>query len=210
MGQSTPGIVVAVYSGVALAMLAGLYTLYDLLFPNHFTGDMYGLEATVRAVPLIVAALVFAVGSALCIRAVLRSQRPSMMALSFLMVAAIVLVTLAADTARSRHQWATRTSYSAKSIAELLDIARQRDGQFAVYALGSKGKQAVSGLRDLLLDETASRTVRQVAAQALGNIAYAGTPEAVTALEEARTRIGHADVRRAIEYALESVRRSRP
>ncbi len=210
MGRSTLGMAVGTCSGVGLGALAGLYALYDLAFPNRFVGDMYGLEATMRAVPLIAAALVFTAGSALCVRAVLRAQRPSMTALTLLTVGALVLVALAVNTARSRHRWAVRARYPERSVAELLDSARRRDGQFAVYALGSKGEEAVPALRDLLLDETVSRAVRQVAAQALANIAYAGTPEAVAALEEARARTGDPDVRQAVEDALESARRREP
>ena len=32
----------------ALGILASLYYIYDLMYPNHFVGDMYGLEMIVR------------------------------------------------------------------------------------------------------------------------------------------------------------------
>jgi hypothetical protein len=120
------------------------------------------------------------------------------------------LVFIAVDTALSRHMWEVRARYPEKSVAELVNIASHGNDPFAVNALGAKGEDAVPGLRDLLLDESSPGIVRHVAAHSLGGIGFSGVSSAVMALEEARTRTRDTDLLQAIDYALESARRSDP
>lgn len=205
-GGSRPSNYRAWIAGGALGigLLSACFVFYDLWRPNHFVGDMYGLEVVVRLVPLLAACIVFAVAALVLGIGWRKTGRVSWPRLLAVMLAAGALFAIAIVTARSRYVWAQRKTYPDKTVAELLRLATENEDQFAIDALGRKrDPAAVPGLRRILLDQTAELgALRVSAAWALCHI---GTPDARGALEEAEAGNPPAYLQDAIRYALDQM-----
>jgi len=174
--------------------------IYDLVWPGHFVGDMYGLEVICRLIVLVPAGSVMLLGLAVAERGWSKRSRVARVAGSVLVVLSVIgLGSMAAGVVVSRHQDAVRAGYPSLSTAELLRIAREEKDQFAIDALlVKKDPAAVPGLREILLDESEHGNLRHCAAHALGEI---GTDEARVALEQARRDIHDPNLRIAIDDA---------
>jgi len=179
------------------------YCLYDLVWPGHFVGDMYGLEVMVRLVLLVPAGGILLLGMAVAESGRFMGPKVARLAGSLLVIlSAMVLVAMSANVVVSRHQDAVRAAYPSLSTAELFRIAREEKDQFAIDALlVRKDPAAVPGLRNILLDENEYGNLRVSAAHALGEI---GTDEARAALEAARKGVHDEYLRIAIDYALQT------
>jgi hypothetical protein len=169
----------------ALGILASLYYIYDLMYPNHFVGDMYGLEMIVRLSWLCGAAgPMFLGGVLLFLDWRKKLHRWRVLGTALVIVSSVILVVMTVDVVQSRRLDEIRKGYPAMSIAELLAIAREQKDQHALYPLITKpDPQAVPGLTQILFDENEQRNLRYSAAEALGRI---GNEDAQKALVMAR------------------------
>jgi len=186
---------------IGLASL--VYCLYDLRWPGHFVGDMYGLEVMVRLVPLAACGGFMLLG-ALAVKLGRSRQSIAASLVGGLLVvsSATALVFMALGVAASRQQDTVRRTYPLLSTTELLRIARERKDQFAIdELLVRKDPSSTPGLRDILLDESEQMNLRICAAHALGEI---GGDETKAALETARQDARGVDLRTAIDYALQT------
>jgi hypothetical protein len=186
---------------------ASAYETYDLFFPNHFVGDMYGLEILMRVAILAAPAFLLILGGALCLARIARKARPGALGMTLLLIATTTLLAIAVNTSRSRQLSAARQGYPALSIQELVRIALEENDQYAVDALSEKGVHAVPPLRSMLLDQEERFNLRWCAAHALGRI---GGDEAKSALREARSVIHNSELVTAIDYALDNARPATP
>ena len=169
---------------LVLGVVSLVYCVYDLLYPIHFVGDMYGMElaAGLACCGMLLISLVFG-GVALWL-GWRRGGRAARIAGSVLVLVVSALL-VASAAARACGRWADvqRRQYPKRSVQELLRIAADKGDVHAVDALGIRGDPAaVPGLRRILMDERAPFPVRYAAVHALGMI---GGPEALKALEDA-------------------------
>ncbi len=187
---------------LAVGLLALGYCLYDLMYPGHFVGDMYGLEVMGRLMLLAGPAVALLLSGVVLHFAWKREGRaPRVGAGVVLLVSALVLVATAWHVAGSRRQDAIRAQYPTRGTDELLRIARDQKDSFAVEELLiRKDPAAVPGLCAILLDDDENVTLRGSAAHALGEI---GGDEAKAALERARSGSPPEVLKIAIDYALE-------
>jgi len=170
---------------LGLGVLALLYAVYDLRYPSHFVGDMYGLEVIFRLVmlvgavaPMLFGALLLTWGS----RKEIRNFR--ILGAVVIVVSSSVLIANAVTIAQSRQLDRIREGYPAKSVEELLAIARDQKDQHAIDTLAVKADPAsVPGLALILLNENERGNLRYCAAQALARI---GSEDARAALGRAR------------------------
>jgi len=189
--------------GLVLGLFSAGFTLYDLWRPNHFVGDMYGMEVVARLVYWFPFVLVLVVAAAAMWLGYRKSGRITLAAVVLLTSAACVLFTMAIHTAYMRQVWAQRKTYPDKTVTELLRLARENKDQFAIEALGRKrNPAAVPGLRQIVLDSDEQGALRVCAARALCQI---GTSEAREVLNEAAASNPPSYLRDAIKYALEDI-----
>ena len=178
------------------------FYLYDIIFPNHFVGDMYGLEVIYRLFLIVIPAIMFFVGLFLVLRSLIKSRSIGLVSSILVIVSSILLLSLSGHTLYSRIQWRIRETYPSRSVAELLRIAREEKDQFAMDALLiKKDPSAVPGLSQILLDENEVMPLRVGAAHALGEI---GGEDAKNVLEKVKARNPPEMLRIAVEYSLET------
>jgi len=170
---------------LGLGLLALLYAIYDLRYPSHFVGDMYGLEVIARVVLLCAAAAPMLLGVALLSWAWRKEiRRYRILGTAFIVISSPVLIANAVGIAQSRQLDRIREGYPEKSVEELLAIARDQKDQHAIDTLAVKADPAsVPGLALILLNENERGNLRYCAAQALARI---GSEDARTALRKAR------------------------
>jgi hypothetical protein len=166
-------------------ILAALYYLYDLGYPNRFVGDMYGMEVLFRLYVLSFAAGPLLLGGVLLVVGRWKGMRRLLiLGTAVVIVSSVIMTAMAVGVVRSRHLNDVRKNYPEKSVEELLFIARDQKDQHAIDALMIKADPAaVPGLALILLSETEPGNLRHAAAQALARI---GGDDARTALERAR------------------------
>ena len=190
---------------LGVALLSVGYCLYDLAYPGHFVGDMYGLEVLMRLLMLAGPAVALLVsGAVLHFAGNKRSRFRRAGAGAVLVISALLLAVLAGDVARDRRHDAIRRRYPLAGTEELLRIARERENDLAVAAIDEllvrRDPAAIPGLCAMLLDETESVALRGCAAHALGEI---GGEKAKAALEKVRAGHPHETLKTAVDYALE-------
>jgi hypothetical protein len=185
-----------------------LYYIYDLIYPNHFVADMYGMEVLFRvsilimiAVPMLLGILLIAVGL---------NKRQSNLIKTGTVVASIcflVLIVLSTNVYFSRRADEIRKTYPHKSTDELIKIALNKNDQYAIYEIISrKDSSAVPALCQILLDENQNEKLRIESAHALGQI---GGDIARDALEKALTRSKkNSFLTDTIKYAIEAIDRN--
>lgn len=167
-------------------IVSSLYYLYDIAYPNHFVGDMYGMEVLFRlfllgsmALPLFIGFSMIIIGN--------KKHRNRLRLIGTYMsgICAIILVFMAANTGLSRHEDNVRKTYPQKSTEELIEIAIKKDDPHAIYEIiKRKDATAVPMLSQILLDQNQSAKIRIPCANALGQI---GGKDARAALEKALT-----------------------
>lgn len=190
-----------------VGLLATAYNLYDLKYPSHFVGDMYGYEVLFRlavlavtAGPMLIAAILLLVGRRMRNRAVGRVGG------LVITIASIILVVLAVNIAHGRHLDDIRKGYPKKSIEELVRIAREEKDIAAIDAIMMKRDPgAVPALREILLDASELAQLRYAAAHALGNI---GGDEAREALEKGLEESNNTYLTETIGHALDNLKRA--
>ena len=186
-------------------ILACIYFLYDLRFPNRFVGDMYGLEVICRLTLLCAAAAPMVLGAVLLSVGWRRnSARLHRLGAGIMIASSLLLMFLSVDVALSRRQNEIRKGYPQKSTEELLAIARDQKDQHALDALMAKADPAaVPGLALILLDKSQPGNLRFVAAQALARI---GGKDARAALEKARDNIDDAQFKEYLEVIIQQIK----
>jgi len=170
---------------LGLGILALIYAVYDLRYPSHFVGDMYGMEVIARVGLLCGVTAGMLLGSVLLFWGSRKAIRNlGILGAVVIVVSSSVLIANAIGIVQSRQLDRIRASYPAKSIEELLAIARDKKDQHAVDALAARADPAsVPGLALILLDENERHNLRYCAAQALARI---GNEDAREALSKAR------------------------
>ena len=195
----------AAFLFLALGILASAYYIYDLRYPNHFVGDMYGLEVLARLTWLCSAAGPMFLGALLLfLDWRKKTRRWPKLGMGLVIIPSLILVAMAVDVVQSRRLDEVRKGYPEKSIAELLAIAREQKDQHALYPLITKpDPAAVPGLAQILLDENEHGPLRYLAAEALGRI---GNEDAREALVKARDSATNKYFKESIERAIEGAR----
>lgn len=188
---------------VIIGLLSLGYHVFDLVFPNTFVGDMYGLEVMVRLYRIVVASVPILVGVGLLTVSRKKQIEPvGAFGKALILISCLAYVVMGVSTAYSRWQWRIRDSYPRRSVEELLSLARDKKDQFAIDALLiKKDRAAVPGLSEILLDDHEEGWLRACAAHALGEI---GGRQAREALEEVLARDPEKHIKNAVEYALET------
>jgi ABC-type antimicrobial peptide transport system permease subunit len=197
-------VIFKVFLIIGLSSIA--YFLYDLKYPDHFVGDMYGLEVMVRAFILLAASLPMIIG--LGLRVIGRKRNSNhLITAGFAMVilSSSILLYMAIGVSGSRNKDEMRKTYAHKSIDELLKIAREQKDEYAIYAImEKKDPAAVLPLCEILLDEKADVKLRMESAHALGEIDGEGARKALAkALGQSKNQY----LTRSINYALEAIDR---
>ncbi|MBI5568435.1 MAG: HEAT repeat domain-containing protein [Desulfomonile tiedjei] len=192
---------------VALGLLGLCYYLYDLKYPNHFVGDMYGMEVIHRVGLLFFPVIALIVGGSIVAFSRRKNISPlRSLGFGLLLAGTACVLALSLSVFQSRRLDDIRKGYPAKSVSQLIQIARDSKDMYALDALIMKrDPTAVRPLGEMLDDPNEETRMRHVAAHALGQL---GGEEAKAALEKAQSRVSDADLKRAIEFALEAVVRA--
>ncbi|WPD20894.1 MAG: HEAT repeat domain-containing protein [Candidatus Electrothrix scaldis] len=190
-----------------VGLAAAIYYAFDLIYPNHFVGDMYGLEVMFRGCLLLTAGLTLMSGLLMTLIG-WKKEMPKLIDGGLLLadLCSVLLIVLAFNVYRSRAVDEIRKTYPQKSTTELIRIAVEEKDQFAIYEiLARKDHAAVPALIDLLLDEEQDSGIRLEAAHALGQL---GGVEARVALEKAAAMPGgNSYLAGTIRYSLEHIER---
>lgn len=192
----------------AFGILAFIYCLYDLKYPSHFVGDMYGIEVLARLSWVCAAAIPMFIGTLLLfLNRQRKARRWRRFGMAFTIVSSAIMVAMAVDVVQSRRLDEVRKSYPEKSIAELLSIAKEQKDQHAIYPLITRADPAaVPGLAEILLDDDEPGNLRSCAAEALGRI---GNEDAQKALLKARDSAGDEYLKKSVGRIIEDVRSRR-
>lgn len=193
---------------LVLGTFAVLYYGYDLKYPHHFVGDMYGIEVLFRlsvlcltAGSMLLGGVILAVGRRKKIRRLIRVGTLVVAASSF------VLVAMAGGVSHSRYMDEVRKTYSEKSVEDLLAIAKGQKDRHALDQLMIRADpRAVPGLVSILVDETQPGNLRYVSAEALGRI---GGDEARSALEQARDSSMDEHLKQSLNRMIQDMRAPR-
>jgi len=179
--------------------LSSLYYAFDLAYPNHFVGDMYGLEVLFRGAVLALVLAAWIGGLSMMAIGRKRGERWTVTGILLIDIASGILIWMAIGVHSGRQQDAFRKTYPQKSTDALITIALDRQDPFALYEITARKDQAaVPKLSEILLDKTQNERLRLESAHALGQI---GGTQARAALEKAMTMPG------GNPYLTETIRR---
>jgi len=192
---------------VLIGLLSGLYYFFDLKYPNHFVGDMYGLEVMFRVSILVMVFSSLFIG--LLMIMIGRKKKNNKLTKSGLFLAdicSIVLILLSINVYSSRHKDDIRKTYPQKGTDELIRIALDKKDPYAIYEIvARKDTSAVPELSNILLDVNQNARLRIESAHALGQI---GGYSARTTLEKALTISGgNPFLIDTIKYSIENIDR---
>jgi len=190
-----------------IGLLSALYYVFDLRYPNHFVGDMYGLEVMFRVSILVMVFSSLFIG--LFMIMIGRKKKNSKLTKSGLFLAdicSVVLILLSINVYSSRHKDDIRKTYPQKSTDELIRIALDNKDPYAIYEIiARKDTSAVPELSNILLDENQNARLRIESAHALGQI---GGYNARTSLQKALTiSDGNSYLIDTIKYSIENIDR---
>ena len=195
-------------AAVAFAM-AGLFAAFyyacDIKYPNHFVGDMYGMEVMSRAFLLMMTGLPLCAGLLVALISWKKEEtKLTELGLVLADICAAVLIVMALNVFHDRAIDDIRKTYPQKSTNELLRIAAKEKDQFAIYELlARKDRTAVPALSRMLLDRNELPRIRTECAHALGQI---GGDEAKAALQQAASMPGgNQYLSVTISYSLENI-----
>ena len=121
---------------VLIGLLSALYCFFDLRYPNHFVGDMYGLEVMFRVSILVMVFSSLFIG--LLMIMIGRKKKSNKLTKSGLFLAGIcsvVLILLSINVYSSRHKDDIRKTYPQKSTDELIRIAIDKNDPYAIYEI---------------------------------------------------------------------------
>jgi len=105
----------------ALGAAASIYYLYDLVYPNRFVGDKYGLEVMFRLLPLCFFAGAMVLAGVVSSCGWWKSRRHiRIVATAIIFVSSIILAVMAVDVGQDRLLNEARKKYPEKSVEELL------------------------------------------------------------------------------------------
>lgn len=188
---------------LAVCLLSLIYCSYDLKFPNHFVGDMYGMEAMFRIIILLAASAPMILGILfLFIKREKQNSKLFSVGAILILVSASILLYLAIGIYNSRMQDDVRKGYNSMTVQELSKIVQIKGDLHAIYAIQAKNSDlAVSTLSDILQNENANLSCRMEAATSLGQI---DGPKAKEALVAARENLKDPNILMAIDRALGS------
>jgi hypothetical protein len=187
-----------------IGLLSIIYYLYDLKYPNHFVGDMYGLELMVRGFILSIAALILFIGLILMLTKKNKNQKiSSLIGFWLIIFSSSVLIFMSVKVSLSRHKDEIRKTYNLKPVDELIRIATEERDQYAIYALiAKKDSTAVPPLCEILFDEKQDLNIRMESAHALSQIGGKG---ARNALDKAMVEIKNVHLLETIQFAQKSI-----
>jgi hypothetical protein len=187
-----------------IGLLSIFYYLYDLKYPNHFVGDMYGLELMFRGFILSIAALILFIGIALMLTKKNKNQKISFLIGFWLIIfSTSLLIFMSVKVSLSRHKDEVRKTYNLKSVDELIRIAIEERDQYAIYALIEKqDSTAVPPLCEILFEKKQDLNIRMESAHALSQL---GGEVARNALDKATVEIKNAHLLKTIQLAQKSI-----
>lgn len=191
----------------AIALVSILYYFYDLKYPNHFVGDMYGIEVVSRVYILLMIILLLLIGMILIV--IGRNKKNTIIAKTGIIISisfSLILLLMSINVYFSRQKDEIRKTYTNKSTDELIKIVLKEKDQYALYPIiERKDSAAVPALCELLLDENQNVNLRIISAGALGQI---GGDMARNALDKAITQSKNSYLLDAIRFAKETIDRS--
>lgn len=143
-------------------LCAAAYTIYDLLYPNHKVGDMYGLEVVVRLMYFAPGLGLTLLGGALLTSGWRKSRTARAFIGSILIItSSVLLVGMGVWVAHSRYQWGVWNGYPGKPVPELLRLVREENDHVALDAIAMKHDPAsLSALDELMRDENVPVNMR--------------------------------------------------
>lgn len=190
---------------IAAGLLAAVYYGYDIMYPNHFVGDMYGLEVMYRVAVLVMIAVPAAIGLLLAVIGRMKKQNKlARIGHILISAASVVLIFLSVNVYYSRHKDDIRKTYSLKSTDELISIALNEKDQFAIYEIIARNDtSAITALCLILLDTNQDDRLRLEAAHALGQL---GGDSSRVALEKASIMpTANTFLTETIKYSIENL-----
>lgn len=184
-----------------------LYYVYDLIYPNHFVADMYGMEVMFRVAILLM--VIFPLLFGMVLMKIGWNKKNSNIATTgnvIVIMSSLILVFMSARVFLGRHKDEIRKSYVHKSTNELIEIVLREKDQFAMYPIiERKDRAAVPALCEILLDENQDLNLRMIAADALGQI---GGDMARNTLDKAIVQSRNSYLTDSIKYASEAIGRN--
>ncbi len=208
MNQSRTNVKIfkALYAAlILLGLLAAGYYIYDIISPNHFVGDMYGLEVLYRVAVMLFITIPIVIGLLLIVIALMKKQKkPALIGNVLISAAFLVIIFLAVNVYFARQQDELRKSYSLKSTDELINVALKNKDQFALYEIIYRNDtSAIPALSKILLDTTQDDRLRIESANALGQL---GGDSARAALVQASTLpTSNTYLAESIKYSIETI-----
>ncbi len=157
---------------ILLGLVAAAYYIYDIISPNHFVGDMYGLEVLYRVAVLLFIAIPIVIGLLFIAFARMKKRKkPALIGNVLISAAFLVIIFLSVNVYFARQKDDLRKSYSLKSTDELIKIALKNKDQFAIYEIIYRNdSSAVPALSRILLDTAQDDRLRIESANALGQL----------------------------------------
>lgn len=178
---------------IALYLLGSaclIYYIYDLAYPGHFVGDMYGYEVVFRIMILASVILVTLIGI-MFLSFYWRDRQKTKFRLTghaVISISVILMVVLAVNTFFSRSEDRQRDEFYKKDIAELVQIARTTKNPLAIDVIMSKNDTtAVELLGGILLDRNEAMSLRYRTVQALAYFGTARSREILAAAGQSST-----------------------
>jgi hypothetical protein len=199
--------IIALGPGI-LGFAGACYYVYDLIDPNRFVGDMYGMEVMFRLALLSLPMALLIVGIVIVV--LTRGRQVTWLIIlgcALVLAGSTTVLVLSLWVGQSRQLDGVRHDYPRKTVAQLARIARETKDVPAIDAMIVKrDPAAVPVLAEILLDTAEDIRLRIAAANALGQL---GGEEAKEALERARSTASHEFLVNSIDHALETIARTR-
>lgn len=194
--------ITAAFLFIALCSIG--YIVFDLKYPNHFVGDMYGMELMFRGGILAAAAMPMIIGVILIL---VRWKKQGGVLLTtgiiLVIISTSILFTMSVQVWKSRKIDEIRKTYPLKSTDELFTLVLEQKDVHAMLAIaGKKDPAAIPRLREILLDEHQVLVIRTLAAHALGQT---GGELVMSILDEALGQSRDVYLTKAIQHARDSI-----
>ncbi len=184
------------------------FYLFDLAYPGHFVGDMYGYEVIFRILQ-VASVIVLGLFGVMLLSFYWRNKSKTRLRFAghlVIAVAAVLMIVMAVGSGVSRYHDNRREAFYKKDIAELIQIARVHKNPFAIDVIMAKGDtSAVEFLGGILLDRNEAMSLRYRSVQGL---AYFGTARSRDILAHARESLEDEYLIKMIDQALETIDQS--
>lgn len=191
-------------STASIWLVSILYNLYDLKFPSHFVGDMYGYEVIFRVIVLAAVSAIFLAGVA-CLHFAKAANSSYKFALGtfFCLTASIISLFMGMSVFHGRQLDETRKTYFNLNNENLLKIIRNKRDRYAIHPIFVKNdSETLPTLSKILMDESIDLHCRCEAAHFLGQL---NDGEAKKALQYAITSQKDEELHVAINRAIEAI-----